>query len=123
MRTTTRWKKLIAAAGLAAALAFGAGTPALADGAAPRDVPIIVENGYQSNRIEVTEGERGRLVFTRRDYTPCTKEVLFPALGIRRMLPTNQAVTVELPALKAGEYEFRCGMNMIRGTVVVRAAR
>ena len=120
----TRWKKLLAAAGVAVALAFGAGAPpALADGAPPRDVSIVVEGGYRSNRIEVTEGERVRLTFTRREYTPCTREVVFPALGIRRTLPTGEAVAIELPALKAGEYEFRCGMNMFRGTLVVHPAR
>ncbi len=32
------------------------------------------------------------------------------------------AVLVDLPALESGEYEFRCGMNMVRGTIVVSAA-
>jgi plastocyanin domain-containing protein len=47
-------------------------------------------------------------------------ENVFPALGIRRELPEGKPVTIELPELKAGEYEFKCGMDMIKGKLVVR---
>ena len=81
---------------------------------------VIVDGGYQPGRITVTAGEHVRLRFIRRDHTPCTREVVFPGLDIRRELPTDQAVVIDLPALAAGEYEFRCGMNMIRGLLVVQ---
>jgi plastocyanin domain-containing protein len=87
---------------------------------ATREIEVVVDAGaYKPNRIEVHEGERVRLRFVRKEYGPCTKEVVFPALGIRRELPTNTPVVIELPSLKAGEYEFKCGMNMVRGTIVV----
>lgn len=85
-----------------------------------REVEVIVDGGYQPGRITVTAGERIRLRFIRREHTPCTREVVFPGLDIRRELPTDQPVVIELPALAAGEYEFRCGMNMIRGLLVVQ---
>lgn len=84
-----------------------------------REIEIIVDGGYRPDRVDVTEGESVRLRFVRRDYSSCTREVVFPSLGIRRELPTNQPVTIELPSLKAGEVEFRCGMNMIRGKIIV----
>jgi plastocyanin domain-containing protein len=59
----------------------------------------------------------------RKDYSPCTREVVFPSLDIRRELPVNEPVFIDLPALPAGEIEFHCGMNMIRGTIVVEARR
>jgi plastocyanin domain-containing protein len=62
------------------------------------------------------------LRFVRRDYGGCTREVVFPTLGLRRELPTGRPVTVDLPALPAGETPFECGMGMVRGAVVVRAA-
>ena len=76
---------------------------------------------YRPNRITAHAGERIRLRFVRHDYTPCTRDVVFPTLGIRRTLPTDEPVVIELPALEAGEYAFRCGMNMIHGTLVVVA--
>jgi plastocyanin domain-containing protein len=85
------------------------------------EIEIVVEGGYKPNRIEVHEGERVRLKFIRKEYNSCTREVLFPKLGIRRELPPNQVVIIDLPALTAGEYEFTCGMNMIRGTLMVTA--
>ena len=44
---------------------------------------------------------------------------MFPGLDLRRELPTDQPVVIELPALAAGVFEFRCAMNMIRGLLVV----
>lgn len=87
-----------------------------------RTIDVTVDGGYSPARIVVREGERIRLRFTQRDYSPCVAEVVFPTLGIRRTLPVNESVVVELPSLSAGEYAFRCGMSMIRGTLVVTPA-
>ncbi len=86
-----------------------------------RTVDIVVDGGYRPNRITAHAGERIRLRFVRHDYTPCTRDVVFPTLGIRRTLPTDEPVVIELPALEAGEYAFHCGMNMIHGALVVVA--
>jgi len=116
---------LLPAAALSLATLVGAAlTPdtAAADAqhsAEVREIEVIVDGGYQPGRITVTAGERVRLRFIRRDHTPCTREVVFPGLDLRRELPTAQPVVLELPALPAGEYEFRCAMNMIRGLLVV----
>jgi plastocyanin domain-containing protein len=49
----------------------------------------------------------------------CGTEVVFPALGIRRPLPLNEPVVIEFTPKSFGEIAFVCGMNMLRGTVVV----
>ena len=87
---------------------------------AVREIEIIVKAGYQPDRITIREGERVRLRFVRHEEGGCTREVVFPALKIRRELPPHTTVVIDLPALKAGEYEFHCGMEMIRGAVIVR---
>jgi hypothetical protein len=100
-----------------------AGAPAAAIPPLPpgaREVEILVNNGYQPGVIEAVEGERIRLRFVRRDYSPCSREVVFPSFGIRRMLPTNEPVVVDLPPLPAGEHPFQCWMNMLRGRIVAR---
>lgn len=108
-------------AAVMAGLALGAqpGFAHAQDGPSVREIEVVVEGGYKPKRIEVQKGERVRLRFVRKEHGPCTREVLFPKLDIRRELPTNQPVVIELPALEAGEYEFKCGMNMIKGAVVV----
>ncbi len=87
-----------------------------------REVEIIVEGGYQPAKIIVKAGERVRLKFVRKEYTGCTRELVIPALELRRELPPNKPVLVDLPALSPGEYEFRCGMNMVRGAITVVAS-
>src|SRR5262249_3859604 len=64
---------------------------------AVREIEVVVDRGYTPARIEVSEGERVRLKFIRREYTPCTREVLFPSLNIREELPPNKPVVIELP--------------------------
>lgn len=90
---------------------------------AVREIEVIVDGGYRPGRITVAEGERVRLKFVRREQSPCTREVVFAALNIRRELPTDQPIIIELPALAAGEYEFKCGMNMIKGVLEVVARK
>ena len=87
-----------------------------------REVEIVVEGGYQPAKIIVKVGERVRLKFVRKEYTGCTRELVIPALELRRELPPNKPVLVDLPALSPGEYEFRCGMNMVRGAITVVAS-
>ena len=44
-----------------------------------------------------------------------------PDLGIRKTLPLNKAVTIDLPAQPAGkELRFTCPMNMLKGTAVAK---
>ena len=86
---------------------------------AVREIEVVVDGGYKPSRIDLHEGERVRLKFVRKEYNTCTKEVVFPQLNIRRELPPNKPVLIDLPVLAAGEYEFKCGMNMVRGSIVV----
>jgi plastocyanin domain-containing protein len=85
-----------------------------------REIEIVVQGGYKPNRIELAEGEHVALRFIRKESSGCSREVVFPALGIRKELPEGSPVVIHLPALKAGEYEFKCGMDMLRGKIIVR---
>lgn len=120
-------KTTMLGAALAMTAAFFTGAPgdpreaaAQAPPAAAREVEVVVERGYHPSRIEVRPGERIRLRFVRREWSGCTREVVFPTLDLRRALPVNQPVVVEFTAPATGEVPFRCGMNMVRGAVVVR---
>jgi plastocyanin domain-containing protein len=96
-------------------------TTATAEVAPVREVEIVVDGGYQPAKVTVKAGERVRLKFVRKEYTGCTRELVIPALELRRELPPNKPVLVDLPAFSPGEYEFRCGMNMVRGAITVVA--
>ena len=88
-----------------------------------REIEIVVDGGYKPGRVVIQEGERVRLKFIRKDYSPCTREVVFASLGIRRELPTDVPVVIEIPAQSPGEIPFACGMNMVRGVLVVEACK
>lgn len=89
-----------------------------------REIEVIVDNGrYTPARIVIAEGEKVRLKLVRREHNACTKDVVFPALSIQRELPPDQPVYVDLPALEAGEVGFQCGMNMVKGVVLVQAKK
>ncbi|WP_437734815.1 cupredoxin domain-containing protein [Sorangium sp. So ce1335] len=113
---------LLAASLLASSLLVSSAAAEEAPAPAPqavREIEVVVDGGYKPSRIVVTEGERVRLKLVRRDHSPCTREIVFASLGIRRELPTGVPVVIELPALSRGEIEFTCGMNMLRGAIVV----
>lgn len=60
-----------------------------------------------------------RLTFTRTTDATCATEVVVPTLKIRRPLPLDTPVTVELTTQNQ-DMAFACGMNMLRGTLLVQ---
>ena len=81
---------------------------------------ILVDGGYAPDTVVVPAGQPVRLVFHRHDGGPCSEEVVFPEQGVRASLGQHRDVVVELPPSEPGEYEFHCGMDMLRGRLVVR---
>jgi plastocyanin domain-containing protein len=67
----------------------------------------------------VRAGVPARLTFVRTTDKTCATEVVFPALNIRRALPLNQPVVIDLAPAITGDVAFTCGMNMLKGVVVV----
>lgn len=78
------------------------------------------EAGYQPSRLKLRRGVPARLTFVRKIEETCGKEIAIPDYNIRRALPLNEPVTVEFTPTRAGEFNFTCGMGMLRGTVIVR---
>jgi len=78
------------------------------------------DTAFEPARVEVRQGERVVLEFTRVSETSCATEVSVPSLQIRKALPLNVPVRVDLRAAETGEIAFSCGMAMLKGTVVVR---
>ena len=77
------------------------------------------EQGYQPAKVTLHTGTAVRITFVRTTDKTCGTEVVFPSLNIRRALPLNQPVAIEFTPKASGEIGFVCGMNMLRGTIVV----
>lgn len=95
-------------------------TKAPIGGAGRQEVDVVVKGGYSPDRIEVRQGQPVRLNFLRKETNPCTEQVIFGDFGIARDLPVDQTVSVDFTPEKPGEYIFHCGMNMVRGRLVVK---
>ena len=99
------------------------GTPAVARAASNGipEVRIAVRGGYEPATVRVKAGAPVRLVFDRQETSSCSEEVVFPAFGIRKFLPTGKPTPIEVTPPAPGRYEFMCGMSMLRGALIAEA--
>ncbi|NUQ74083.1 MAG: cupredoxin domain-containing protein [Polyangiaceae bacterium] len=89
--------------------------------AAPGDVMIVADDkGFTPSKVEVAKGKSTRLVFKRTSDGTCATDVVFPELSVKRPLPLNQPVAIEIPVGEARTYAFQCGMGMYKSAVVVQ---
>ena len=84
------------------------------------EVDITVSGGYSPEVISIPKGKTTKINFLRTDPTDCLSEVVLGDFKIRKELPLNQKVTVEITPRKIGEYIYSCSMNMYHGKIVVK---
>lgn len=84
-----------------------------------REIRISVKFAYTPAVVRVKQGERVTLVFHREEDSKCTEEVVFPDFSIRKFLPGFKDTRIVLTPAKKGNFVFHCGMDMVRGTLVV----
>lgn len=94
-------------------------TTIAADGT--REMSVTVnEHGFTPSSLTAPAGQKVRIVFTRTTDEGCGQQVAFPATNVRRDLPLNKPVSVELTMPASGSLGFQCGMGMYKGAVVVQ---
>ena len=76
--------------------------------------------GYRPTNVVLRRGIPTRLTFIRTDAEGCGTEIVIPALGINRPLPLNVPVVVSFTPNKSGRFKLTCGMDMFRGSLIVR---
>ena len=82
---------------------------------------VVSERGFDPATLTLRAGVPAHLTFIRTTDKTCGEEVVFPSLKIRKDLPVNEPVIIELPPTKTGrKIAFACGMDMFRGTIVVQ---
>jgi len=102
---------------------FSKGSQALAPTVAGvQEVRVVVKGGYTPDTIVVRAGRPVRLQFYRDETADCSDRVVFEDFGIDAALPAFQTTAVEFTPEQAGEFPFRCGMNMLKGLLVVEPA-
>jgi len=90
---------------------------------APGEVRVTAsEHGFTPASVSLPKGAPGALstvTFVRTTDQTCATEVVFPELDLKKDLPLNQVVAVNVPADKARTLAFQCGMGMYKGALVV----
>jgi plastocyanin domain-containing protein len=84
------------------------------------NIKIIVDGGYNPDVISIPLGESTKITFLRKDTSSCLEDVVLPDFKIRKYLPLNKEVEVEITPEKSGEFEIVCGMNMFHGKIIVQ---
>lgn len=86
-----------------------------------QEIQVAVKGGYSPDVILVRMGLPVRLNFYRDEVSSCSEQVIFGDFGIVRDLPAFKTTTIEFTPDREGEFTFTCGMNMLRGKLIVEA--
>ncbi len=80
----------------------------------------LTEKGYQPDSFKLRKGVPARVTFVRKVEATCGTEIVLAEYNIKRELPLNQPVVVEFTPAKTGVFKFACGMDMLRGKIIVQ---
>ena len=93
---------------------------AQASAATVQEHTIDVAGTFTPASVTLKAVQPARLHFRRTDQPTCADEIVIPDLKVRKKIAANQTVTIDIPAQQARTLSFACGMDMMRGTVVVQ---
>ena len=97
----------------------GKAVTAAAGATGVQEVRVTVKGGYTPDTIVVQAGKPVRLQFYRDETADCSERVVFEQFGVDQQLPPFQTTAIEFTPDEPGEFPFRCGMNMLKGLLVV----
>src|SRR5579883_2451788 len=83
-------------------------------------IDVLVKGGYSPSNISVPVNKTTTLNFLRKDPSTCLEEVVLPDFKIRKFLPMNKTVSIDVIPKKEGTYEIVCGMNMFHGKIIAK---
>ena len=79
----------------------------------------VTDKGFEPSTINVKPGASVILNITRKTDATCATQVQVPSKKIKKDLPLNQMVSVDIGKVKKGEIAFGCGMNMMLGARIL----
>lgn len=82
-------------------------------------IDVIVDGGYKPENIKIKKGQKTTLSFIRKDPNTCLEEVIISEFKIKKYLPMNEKVEVEITPNVSGVFPMHCGMNMFHGKIIV----
>lgn len=88
--------------------------------ASAQEQTIDVAGAFSPASVTIPANTPVRLHFRRSDQPTCADEIVFQELKLRKKIAANETVTFDIPAQQARTLNFACGMDMLKGTVVVK---
>lgn len=86
-----------------------------------RQLAVTVDGqGFHPASLAAPANEHVRVTFKRTSDEGCAKQVVFPSSNLRRDLPLNQPVDIDVHMPASGSLAFQCGMGMLKGSIVVQ---
>lgn len=100
-------------------MGFGA-TQQAGGAAASKALQVTVdEKGFHPPSLTLKVNVPARIAFLRTTDSPCATSVLIKDYNVKQDLPLNKPVVIDLTPKKTGEIKFTCGMNMLKGKLIV----
>ena len=87
---------------------------------ATQTVRVVVKGGYSPDVIVAERGKPLSIDFYRDENSGCSDTIVFGDFGISKPLPPFETTRIEISPVRSGEFTFTCGMNMLRGKLIVR---
>ena len=80
----------------------------------------VEDTGYTPNRIAFMAGMPAKIIFDQHGTTACAWDMMSKDLDIALTeLPEGKKTEVAFTPAKSGSYTFTCGMDMMKGTIIV----
>jgi plastocyanin domain-containing protein len=86
----------------------------------PEELTIDVAGTFTPASVTIPANTPMKLHFRRSDKPTCADEIVLTELNMRKKIAANETVTFDIPAQQTRTLNFACGMNMMKGTVVVQ---
>jgi plastocyanin domain-containing protein len=83
----------------------------------------VTAKGFEPTNIMLKPNVPAKITFIRQTDQTCATSVVIPEYKINQELPLNKPVVVEFTPNKTGEFAFACGMNMLKGKLVVQETK
>jgi plastocyanin domain-containing protein len=81
-------------------------------------VIAVTKKGFEPNEVSAPPGNQVILKITRKTKATCATEIQIPKLNIKKDLPLDQEVTIDLGKLQKGQINFGCGMSMMEAGII-----
>ena len=81
---------------------------------------VVGDTGFEPRALRLRQGVPTRLIFDRQTDSACAAEIKIPAFDITPVeLHVGEPTVVEFTPDKSGRYHFACGMDMLRGALLI----